>query len=168
MNGLNVTDKEPWLSEPDRDSWRIKDMLCVALRDDRFGHWCGYVGVGAAHPLYGVTAGKLEKIGERLLAHGDVNASGRLVEYTGWFFGFDCAHAFDYQPYHGRHLREIGAPEGLIRAHEEMFSQERRGPFPIVYRDLNYVRANCAALAAQILAIVEDDEALAKVQKLRG
>lgn len=162
-----MSEKEPWLDEPDLDYWRIKDMLCVAIRHP-WGHWCGYVGVGSKHPLYRVKLDELEESGEEIHAHGSINWAAPLTEFTGWYFGFDCAHPFDYKPYEVSRLREAGLPESMLREHARIFAINEDEPFPLRYRDINYVRANCAAIAAQILSIVEDDEALAKLAKLRG
>lgn len=60
-----------------------------------------------------------------------------------WWIGFDCAHAFDFQPgmaahtgrsYHGHNL-ETGSGSGLHSGE--------------VYRDLNYVKGEIAKLAAR-------------------
>jgi hypothetical protein len=160
-----MSEKEPWLDEPDLDYFRIKDMLCVAIRHP-WGHWCGYVGVGSKHPLYGVKCSELEEAGEEIRAHGDINWSAPLTEFTGWYFGFDCGRAFDYEPYKIRWFRQMGMPESMIREHEALFPHEGGGPFPLRYRDLNYVRANCAAIAAQIIDIAEDEEALNRLAQL--
>ncbi len=52
-----------------------------------------------------------------------------------WWFGFDCGHAFDFMP----------APAGL---NFPPFSDEP----PTTYKTLDYVRRECAGLAAQLAA----------------
>lgn len=44
-----MSELEEWETEPD-ELW-INE--CVCLRRSHLGHWCGYVGVGLSHPLYG-------------------------------------------------------------------------------------------------------------------
>ena len=56
-----------------------------------------------------------------------------------WWFGFDCAHAFDLMPYH----------EASFSKKPELRSTED------VYRDLEYAKTECACLAEQ-LKFIED------------
>src|SRR5262249_33432277 len=44
----------PWDTEPDREDFEHVGLACLALRHPEYGNWCGYVGVSATHPLYGV------------------------------------------------------------------------------------------------------------------
>ena len=53
-----------------------------------------------------------------------------------WWFGFDCAHAFDLVPGMRALLAESGG--GLSHSMDE------------TYRTLNYVRDNCEKLAQQL------------------
>jgi hypothetical protein len=58
-----------------------------------------------------------------------------------WWFGFDCAHAWDFMPgYHAR-TRNRGFP----------FESDQRPED--VYRDVAYVKAECESLARQLAAI---------------
>src|SRR5690606_8583713 len=69
---------------------------------------------------------------------------GRPAEV--WWLGFDCAHLGDVSPGMDARSRELGHPP--LR-----FGDER-------YRDVGYVRRECASLAAQLVAAVADpDEA---------
>lgn len=62
-----------------------------------------------------------------------------------WFFGFDCGHAWDYQPGLDSELAKYGVPRlTLIK--------------DTVYRDFAYVEAECASLAQQ-LALFEEPKA---------
>lgn len=46
---------KPWLQEPDYEMFEAAGMKCVIRRGPpEFGHLCGYVGVGRAHPLFEV------------------------------------------------------------------------------------------------------------------
>jgi hypothetical protein len=44
----------PWQNEPDKVQWIEHDLDCLAVRNPRMGHWCGYVGVAEGHPLFGM------------------------------------------------------------------------------------------------------------------
>lgn len=46
----------PWDDEPDRVEWRDEatGLPCLALRNDMFGSWCGYVAVPPGHPVHGL------------------------------------------------------------------------------------------------------------------
>lgn len=65
-----------------------------------------------------------------------------------WWFGFDCAHAFDLCPEMAANLKKMKhlmppAPPGLVEAME-------RADWRDVYRDVAYVTAECASLAKQL------------------
>jgi hypothetical protein len=53
-------DRGPWDKEPDKKQWQDEStsLPCLAVRHDRYGHWCGYVGVHVGHPIYGVAYGQ--------------------------------------------------------------------------------------------------------------
>ena len=140
----------PWDGEPDKVQWPDPEtgLPCLAVRHSTSGHWCGYVGVDESHPLHGEEYGAPD-----VDVHGGLTFSGSCqpseTESRGvchvpsegepdhvWWFGFDCAHAWDLSPVAYR------------------FSQERGGIWGIdpdsVYRDLNYVKAHCRMLAKQL------------------
>lgn len=127
-----------WDDEPDKAQWTdaATGLTCMARRNPRLGHWCGYVGVPSGHPFHGVDYDSIE-VG----AHGGVNYSDLCDgdEERGichlpepgqpddlWWLGFDCAHYRDLTP-----------------AHADFYGDA-------TYRDLPYVRSECASLAAQI------------------
>lgn len=104
----------PWDHEPDKVQWTdpITNLVCLAVRHETMGHWCGYVGVPEDHPWYG-----LDYDDERLrevFVHGGLTFSGKCnpedqefgichVPEEGqpdhvWWFGFDCAHLDDRSP----------------------------------------------------------------------
>ena len=147
-----MSEREPWLDEPDLDSFYVAEYLCVALREPMSGHWCGYVGVGAKSPFYELPVEALEG---KIVCHGELNYAARLVQFTGWFFGFHCGHGLDYSPRYADSLERAGAPPGLVDAVRKIY-EKRDGPFPREYRDLNYVRANCCAIVAQLMDLCDD------------
>jgi hypothetical protein len=155
----------PWTNEPDKAQWidEATDLDCLAVRN-RMGAWCGYVGVPPDHPLHDIdydtaneSAPKDPEYDYRYFdVHGGLTFSDfchegaedkgpRICHIAGpgrpervWWLGFDCAHGGDLTP---RDL-EYDLPESL-RKHR---SRD-------VYRDLDYVRAECAKLAKQLAEV---------------
>jgi len=52
----------------------------------------GYASVESGHPWFGLC---YTNPSVDVLVHGDLTFSGELRGETGWWFGFDCAHAGD-------------------------------------------------------------------------
>lgn len=133
----------PWQDEPDRVEWRTDCGLPgLITRNPLQGNLCGYVAVPPGHPLHG-----READGSGLDAHGSVNYSGPCrghvchVPAPGepddvWWFGFDCAHPFDYAP-----------------ALEARFGVAWPKALRPLYRDVPYVREQVEQLAAQLVLL---------------
>jgi hypothetical protein len=137
----------PWDDEPDKLQWpdAATGLPCLIVRSP-LGHLCGYVGVDPGHPWHGVDYDAIEP---SPAVHGGLTYSARCQggiepaichEVAGdrddvWWFGFDCAH--------WRDLTLISDNAGA------------RFPQGGIYRDLAYVRAECARLAAQAAAVLE-------------
>lgn len=148
----------PWQHEPDKVQWvdQASGLDCLAVRQASHGGWCGYVGVPEGHPLFGIGYGECTvNCGEDwcghdpetlFAVHGGITYSDLCQEdadeataichlpFPGrpervWWLGFDTAHSGDYSPGYG--WRYAGLDSG-------------------VYRDLDYVRSECARLAEQI------------------
>lgn len=153
----------PWTSEP--DDLRFTDEAtgydCHIVRVKHSGHLCGYVRIPEGHPLHGVSysesvppalAEHIERVkngpvGKRgvidilclALGDGDMSAGALFnvhggITYSaqeddGYWYGFDCAHCDDLCPA-SRYAFEFG----------------ERGE----YRDIEYVKGECASLAAQL------------------
>ena len=112
------------------------------------GFWCGYVGVYPDHPWHGCHYGDVTPRPE---VHGDeltysAACAGRVChvprqdESSVWWLGFDCGHYLDFQPGIDASMRHHGI---------------RTGPNPLpeeVYRDLEFVKAQCTGLARQAKA----------------
>lgn len=137
---------EPWRGEPKLVRWRDPSTAyqCVIVRQG-MGHLCGYVRVPRGHPLHGkhYTHSKVQ----RIKAHGGLNFSGRLrgrIAKRGHWFGFDCARQNDIVPAQVELLAAF--PPELAEA----LSAPLTGPFAKVYRTIEYVRAECTALAQQL------------------
>lgn len=138
--------KGPWQDEPDKKQWQDPEtgLPCLIVRNSA-GALCGYVGVSESHPLF---EQKYHVGYERGIdVHGGLTFSDtcneeappeksicRVAEEGGpvWWFGFDCAHGFDFGP----------AIVALVG-----------GDGYGTYRTLQYVEDNCAHLARQLKAL---------------
>lgn len=146
----------PWDAEPDKKQWidAATGLACLIVRNRDMGHLCGYVGVPSTHPAHGMSYSGYESENPVAAAVGAADVHGGLTfssacgphpddpgrgichvtepgEPDAWWFGFDCAHYQDVSPGYNR---------GWSRGGE-------------VYRDVAYVEAECAKLAAQLAAI---------------
>lgn len=82
-------------------------------------------------------------------AHGICHVPGPGEADHVWWFGFDCAHAYDLSPGYEARTRDMMAnirsslprPAGMEDAYKE------------VYRDIAYVAEECRQLAAQLKAL---------------
>lgn len=139
-----------WDGEPDKVQWEDAETKapCLAVRNPRIGHWCGYVGVPPAHPMHGknyddadvdVHGGLTFSDACRPHAdesHGICHVPGEGEEHNVWWFGFDCAHAGDTSPNACKMAADLGYPFTIHPG-------ER-------YRTLAYVQHECAQLAKQL------------------
>jgi hypothetical protein len=144
----------PWKSEPDKVQWidPATDLDCLIVRGP-LGALCGYVGVPPGHPAHGLG---YDEAWERfnLDAHGGltfaagceesdlgdahgichVPAPGRAADL--WWLGFDCVHSGDLAP------SMMRPASGFLTAYHE------------VYRDIDYVTAECSQLAQHLAVAV--------------
>ncbi len=141
----------PWQSEPDKVQWVDKEtgLDCLAVRHERSGHWCGYVGVPEEHPDFGKAYDTLNEA--EVEVHGgatfsdtcqeDENAEDRGICHIPlpgrpdkvWWFGFDCMRGGDYSPGY----------DGLV-------GFKTMSSWPITYKNLGYVVEECRGLARQL------------------
>lgn len=118
---------------------------------------------GAVDMFFYALSGEYEHgtipLGLALKAHGGINWSGALPDDSDasgrWWFGFDCGHAGDYSP--GIHAlsKRSHIKDDTTRAFAEYDKHLGLGaptPWgePITYRTVDYVKAECAALAMQL------------------
>lgn len=130
----------PWQDEPDKEQWadEATGYACL-LKRNRSGSLCGYVGVPDGHPWHGRGYDSVEPYPDvhggltyaDLCQEGDEGETICHVAAPGepeplWWLGFDCAHAWDLMP-----------------AHRFGFDGDN------TYRTAEYVKAQCAGLAAQ-------------------
>lgn len=149
----------PWDEEPDRVEWRdpLTGLPCLIVRGP-VGALCGYVGVYPGHPFYGQEYGFTCKDcdawndtdgneyrscthcpDDKVNVHGGLTYSGACQgdichvaaegELEPWWFGFDCAHAYDLVP--------------SYRMDTRLWKDGS-------YRDLTYVKAEVTSLARQL------------------
>ena len=125
MSNLKYKTPGPWDDEPDAAGFEACGLACMMWRDTPLGHWCGYVGVRSDHPCFGTHKNELPDLD----VHGGLTCSGEGVAGSvgHWWFGFDCGHLGDYAP--GRGGRRSAAE---------------------LYRDYDYVRAECECLSCQL------------------
>jgi hypothetical protein len=143
MDTIKQTDRTnwkpgPWDNEPDRIEFEHEGFPCLMTRGP-IGAWCGYVAVPPTHPWHGVDYWPDEKHPVM-----DVSVHGGLTYASScygqichvpkpgdtddvWWFGFDCAHAYDETPYVGTYGSSYGT-----------------------YRDVAYVKAEVEKLATQL------------------
>jgi hypothetical protein len=75
-----------WELEPDEALFVSHGYWCEVKRHTDLGHLCGYVYMGAHHPL--------ASVGEP-----DLAVHGGITFNNGVKMGFDCGHAGDISPY---------------------------------------------------------------------
>ena len=135
----------PWLNEPDEVLWTDPDtgLSCLALRSPDASDWCGYVGVSKDHSYYKLDRDCVSGIDVHGgLTYGDFVEESLIqvpVPNGLWWFGFDCGHYRDLSP-GWLHNRNAPPP-----------------PFE-VYRDLEFVKDQCAKVASQLHQIQEQKE----------
>lgn len=85
----------PWDDEPDYFKWTDEKtgLACMIARASPMGNLCGYVGVDETHPRF-----KVVEFPADLIVHGGITYCGPDEAGYLWWLGFDCGHAFDYQP----------------------------------------------------------------------
>lgn len=158
-----VAVRGPWDDEPDKGQWvdEATGLDCLIVRGPMVA-LCGYVGAPPGHPWHGKDYNECvigcgaewcEHTPEGLVGvHGGLTFSGgcdeRAAEGVGichvpepgrpadvWWFGFDCAHAFDLAPA----MIDVLGPRSFLARDE-------------VYRTWDYVAEQCAHLAEQLAA----------------
>lgn len=147
----------PWRCEADKLAWTdaATGLQCIIRRSAR-GFLCGYVAVGADHPLFGFRGDAVPA--GIVTVHGGLDYASpcdhRAPEETSicdvpdrhapregidqWWFGFSCGQVTDLIPGDDAHTGE---------AQQLGLDQE--------YRDERYLFEQCTGLAAQLAAAAE-------------
>lgn len=134
----------PWRDEPHAARVMAGDVPALVVRN-RFGVWCGYVGLPLDHRHHGMDYDHID-----VEVHGGLNFASddrTLDEMAGirpnpqpgmWWVGFDCGHAGDHTPSLDYMLAKLGHPHlpGL--------------GWPEVYRTIDYAVAETLHLARQL------------------
>jgi hypothetical protein len=163
----------PWDGEPDRFEW-VDDATgfpCLVVRHPLFGSLCGYVAVPPGNPFWGLdrTADPVRGLD----VHDNVTYAASCMDVADipegaqesewfhpellvchvpepgqpddvWWLGFAASHHTDVQPGADARLRDSGGADILDRINSA------RGPFRRRYRGLDFMRGECARLAAQL------------------
>lgn len=165
MQTLTYTfvDKSTWASGPwqdehcDKMQWQDEatGMACLAVRGPS-GGWCGYAGVPASHPYYGLRPSQLENVD----VHGGITYANFCTgnehgichkvepgeDDRVWWLGFDTTRLGDLMPAYAALWTQHGiAHRSLERDH---------------YWTLDEIRTEVTNLAKQLKAIHDHQEAL--------
>jgi hypothetical protein len=140
----------PWQDEPDKIQWmdEATRLPCLIVRGPS-GALCGYVGVAEGHRYFGASHEEVP-----VEVHGGLTFSGVCqppcichlpgeveADHVHWL-GFDCAHSRDVSPGFMHvlgHVRDLMLCPWTASGYAE-------------YRDVQYVKAEVAKLAAQLAA----------------
>lgn len=126
----------PWEDEPDKLEWRDEStgLPCLIVRGP-VGALCGYVAVSPGHPWHGKHYDGCDADVHGGLTYSD-KCAGAICHAAKpgepddvWWLGFDCAHLGDFIP-------------GIRDRFEAT-----------TYKDIAYVRRECATLAGQVAAV---------------
>jgi hypothetical protein len=143
----------PWRQEAEKVAWTDSETgLACIIRRDRGGHLCGFVAIGADHPLFGFDSRAIPRA--LVSVHAGLNYSElcdervpenlsichvvgqRKMHDDKWWLGFVCAELDDFSP---------GLPNRAADARDLGVQQ--------TYRDERYVYGQCTSLAAQLSAL---------------
>ena len=163
----DVQTQGPWTAEPDKLQWvdEATNLDCLILRNGG-GNLCGYVGIPKTHPWHGKGYGQcLDGCADedscyehspeaRIRVHGGLTFAAACREHSGddaichvpaegrpddvWWFGFDTAHSGDLSP------KYVDSDQPYMRA---IYGRD------CIYRDVAYVKAECADLAKQLAEV---------------
>jgi hypothetical protein len=92
---------------------------------------CGYVLVPEGNVFYGID--DFGELSERLDVHGGITFT--LDEGTGWWIGFDCAHADDAAIFYDNDGNVITAQGGRIWTEDEVEAETNRLADQLAGRD---------------------------------
>lgn len=136
---------KPWETEPNYEEFWHNGVMCAVIRGPSSA-LCGYVSVSEGHPLFGADYGIPDvdvhgglTYAEKTLPTADREATADFDPV--WWFGFDCAHAWDFVP------RMDDPDTDFNRRHPEF----RTLALNKTYRDFAYVKAETMRLADQLV-----------------
>jgi hypothetical protein len=169
----------PWQSEPDKAVWvdEATGLDCLIVRGP-VGALCGYVGVAEGHPWFGKGYSYCLEHGPdcedswnhrntgEVEVHGGLTFAGPCAESEDpsvhichvpqpgrpekvWWFGFDCAHAWDEAPGMASRDRER-YEEARAKGDTEGMRLWSYRDSDTTYRSVPYVEAEITSLAKQL------------------
>jgi len=122
LNTLDTADPVPeWELEPNGVTFVSHGYWCEIKRHETLGHLCGYVLMGAHHPLASESSP-------------DLAVHGGITFNDGKKMGFDCGHAGDLSP-------------GMLRFGFKDYSNPN---YHERYRNMAFVKEQLKNLAAQL------------------
>lgn len=148
-------DNGEWDQEPDKIQFEDPNtkLPCLIVRNPMMGFLCGYVGVPEGHPYFGKDSDEID-----IACHGGLTFSNFCAQDDKehgichrpapgepdkvWWLGFDCGHAFDLGPGMVANLKKAGVD------YKPWCGDQ--------YRDLAYVKAQCASIAKQLALIFNE------------
>lgn len=151
----------PWMYEPDKIQWQDEEteLPCLIHRSLATGALCGYVGITEDHPLYKCddwpdidVHGGCSYIDLCQSDHAPDGSTGicHLVEPGEldqvFWIGFDCGHSGDIMPA----MTQFSGMGGIL---SQLMCHSS------IYRDLDFVRAECKSLAKQLFVMKETPHA---------
>jgi hypothetical protein len=127
--------------EPNYENFEYKGYYCVIKRMMYLGGQLnGYVRIPENHEYYDKDYSWIP-YDLPIECHGGITFSGELEGETGYYIGFDCAHAWDYMPF-----LQMQLPSSTrFMEHDPT----------ITYKDINYVRNQCKDIVDQLISIQE-------------
>jgi hypothetical protein len=80
--------------------WKHAGFSCAVVLAREAAHRCGYVRVPPGHPMHGKHYDAVNVDVHGGLTFAELEPCKEHADGQGWWFGFDCAHAFDamYNP----------------------------------------------------------------------
>lgn len=155
---------EPWSQEPDRLDFEADGLKC-AMRRGPFGHWCGYVGVPASHPWFGLPSNQMVKLPKKWIDRPrSPQGIGPLDLLIAALRGDDLEDGISIS-------MALEVHGGITWAEDHAAGDEPDGNFWFgfdcahagdltpdldrsgVYRDQAYVVAECQSLALQLIEV---------------
>lgn len=125
--------------------WMHSGLLCAIVQGDENGHRCGYVRVPPGHSYHGKDYDTPNVDVHGGLTFAEIEPCTH-EDGTGWWFGFDCAHAGDarYDP------NNLPSSEAELRRKYPSFWQDRGDHYWLAEE----VAAETERLAEQLAAII--------------
>jgi hypothetical protein len=127
--------------EPNYETFEYKGYYCVIKRMMYLGGQLnGYVRIPENHECYDKNYDDIVE-SSAIECHGGLTFSGELYGETGYYIGFDCAHAWDYMPF-----LQMQLPSSTrFMEHDPA----------VTYKDINYVRNECKDIVDQLISFQE-------------